>query len=60
MFYQLLEAFGSGTAAIVSPVNGFNYKGVDYPVPIDAEKGAGDVCYRVLNMLQEVYVRKIS
>lgn len=33
---RLLECFGAGTAAIVSPVNGFHYAGNDYVVPLDA------------------------
>ena len=32
---RLLEVFGAGTAAIVSPVNGFYYDGKDYIVPLD-------------------------
>jgi len=34
---RLLEVFGSGTAAVVSPVGGFYYKGrmVDIPAPVD-------------------------
>lgn len=29
------EAFGAGTAAIISPVKSFNYKGTTYDIPID-------------------------
>jgi len=34
---RLLESFGSGTAAVVSPVGAFYYKGemVDIPTPED-------------------------
>lgn len=32
---RLIEAFGAGTAAIVSPVKSFNYKDVVYQIPID-------------------------
>jgi branched-subunit amino acid aminotransferase/4-amino-4-deoxychorismate lyase len=35
------EAFGSGTAAIVSPVKSIVYENQTHEVPIDAEKGAG-------------------
>lgn len=32
---RLIEVFGAGTAAIVSPVCGFHYSGKDYQVPLD-------------------------
>ncbi len=30
---SLMEMFGAGTAAVVSPIAGFGYKGVDYDLP---------------------------
>jgi len=33
---RLIEAFGAGTAAIVSPVEGFSYQDKYYKVPLDA------------------------
>ena len=38
---RVYEAFGAGTAAIVSPVQSFIYQNETYTIPIDAEKGAG-------------------
>ena len=38
---RVIEAFGAGTAAIVSPVQSFNYQGETFEIPIDKEKGAG-------------------
>jgi branched-chain amino acid aminotransferase len=32
---RLIEMFGSGTAAIVSPIKKINYKGEDYKIPLD-------------------------
>ncbi|KAJ3219543.1 branched-chain-amino-acid aminotransferase [Dinochytrium kinnereticum] len=32
---RLLEMFGSGTAAIVSPIKNINYKGKDWAIPLD-------------------------
>lgn len=32
---RVYEAFGAGTAAIVSPVKSFNYMGDTYEIPID-------------------------
>ena len=38
---RLMEVFGSGTAAIVSPVRGISYKGemIDCGLPADQEAG---------------------
>lgn len=33
---ELVEAFGSGTAAVVSPINNIGWKGEDIPVPVAA------------------------
>lgn len=38
---RLYEIFGSGTAALVSPVCEFTYKDKKYPVPIEQEANAG-------------------
>lgn len=35
---RMIESFGAGTAAIVSPVEGFHYAGVDYKIPLDPKK----------------------
>lgn len=45
---RVYEAFGAGTAAVVSPVKSFNYKGTTYEVPIDEAKQAGPLTSRVL------------
>ena len=39
---SLVEVFGSGTAVIVSSVEGIGYQGRDIPVPV-GEDGLGDV-----------------
>ena len=38
---RLLEVFGSGTAAIVSPIRAISYKGemIDCGLPVDQEAG---------------------
>ena len=38
---RMIEAFGAGTAAIVCPVQSFNYEDKTYQVPIEEDKGAG-------------------
>jgi len=32
---RMIEAFGTGTAAVVSPVCNIHFNGVDYPIPLD-------------------------
>jgi len=53
---QLKEMFGSGTAAIVSPVYNLAYKGSNIPVPV-GDDGLGDFA-RV--MLREVVGRQMG
>jgi branched-chain amino acid aminotransferase len=36
----LMEMFGAGTAAVISPISGFGYRGNDYEIP-DQENGFG-------------------
>lgn len=38
---RLIEAFGAGTAAIVSPIESITYKDEECKVPIDASLGSG-------------------
>jgi len=38
---RVYEAFGAGTAAVVSPIKSFYYEGNTYDIPIDQETGAG-------------------
>lgn len=44
---QMIEAFGSGTAAVVSPVDGILYHDKDYSIPIEPELGAGKLTRRL-------------
>lgn len=50
---RLYEVFGSGTAALVSPVCQFNYEGTVFPVPIDESVGAGKLTQKILQLLTE-------
>jgi len=34
---RIIESFGAGTAAIVSPIKLIHYNGTDYTIPIDIE-----------------------
>ncbi|EEQ98861.1 conserved hypothetical protein, partial [Perkinsus marinus ATCC 50983] len=46
---NLLEVFGTGTAAIVCPVDLIHYKGKDIRIPVDEQVGAGPICKFVLD-----------
>lgn len=51
---ELLEVFGSGTAAIVSPVDEIGYKGEKIPLDIPASKGAGPTTEMVQKWIQDI------
>ncbi len=56
---QLIEAFGAGTAAIVSPVSGFHFQGVDYKVPLnkkDPNAKSGELAQRLWDSLIDIQV----
>lgn len=40
---RLIEAFGAGTAVIVSPIKEINYKGESLKIPINPAYNAGDL-----------------
>ena len=52
---RIYEAFGAGTAAIVSPVQSFNYNGKVYNIPIEEDKGAGKLTQRILKMMTDLH-----
>merc|ERR1719500_2203567 len=45
---RLIEMFGSGTAAVVSPVGGLHYQGALHPIPTPADGLAVQSCRRCL------------
>eukprot|EP01086_Lenisia_limosa_P003820 TRINITY_DN1853_c0_g1_i2.p1 TRINITY_DN1853_c0_g1~~TRINITY_DN1853_c0_g1_i2.p1 ORF type:complete len:405 (-),score=164.19 TRINITY_DN1853_c0_g1_i2:52-1086(-) len=54
---RVIEAFGCGTACIVTPIKNINYQGVDYAVPLNPKKPesqAGELTERLLNAIQDV------
>lgn len=51
---RVYEAFGAGTAAVVSPVKSFYYLNETYDIPIDEAKGAGKLTQRVLKMMTDL------
>ena len=52
---RIYEAFGAGTAAIVSPVQSFHLNGETYKIPIEEDKGAGKLTQRVLKIMTELH-----
>jgi branched-chain amino acid aminotransferase len=57
---RLYEAFGAGTAAIVTPVQSFNYQDVVYDIPIEQETGAGKLTSRILHIMTDLHYGKIK
>jgi branched-chain amino acid aminotransferase len=52
--HRVYEAFGAGTAAIVSPVKSFNYAGETFDIPIEEAHGAGKLTQKVLKMMLDL------
>lgn len=56
---RVLEMFGAGTAAVVSPIRALHYEGRDRAVPVDAALGAGPLTRRLWQELLDIqYGRK--
>lgn len=43
---RVLEAFGCGTAAVVSPIKLIHWDGTDYHVPVNKETDSGPLCHQ--------------
>ena len=52
---RVIEAFGCGTAAVVSPVLNIGFNGQDYPIPIDKDLQCGHLASRIATTLIDVY-----
>ncbi len=57
---RIYEMFGCGTAAVVSPVSQFVHKNNKYEIPINEGKNAGDLTYKISNMLMDIQYGKIE
>lgn len=44
---RIIEAFGAGTAAVVSPVKNIHYKDIDYAIPIKDSLQSGELTSRI-------------
>jgi len=51
---RVYEAFGCGTAAVVSPVNTICYESKDYTVPVEKEHDAGALALRMWKRLTDI------
>eukprot|EP01112_Ceratiomyxa_fruticulosa_P014988 TRINITY_DN4356_c0_g1_i1.p1 TRINITY_DN4356_c0_g1~~TRINITY_DN4356_c0_g1_i1.p1 ORF type:complete len:402 (-),score=83.84 TRINITY_DN4356_c0_g1_i1:456-1661(-) len=56
---RLLEAFGAGTAAIVSPISSISYKGTNISVPIDPQFGSGKLTKRFADTIMGIQYGEI-
>eukprot|EP00461_Guttulinopsis_vulgaris_P001782 UN01782 len=60
---RMIEAFGSGTAAIVSPVMALGYEGKDYAIPLnpaDPTAKAGVLTQKVADAIQGIQYGKLD
>lgn len=60
---RIIEAFGSGTAAIVAPISCINYRNVDYNIPLNPEdpsKQSGPLTERLFNHISKIQVKQID
>lgn len=59
---RVLEAFGAGTAAIVSPIERINYKDRDYKIPLGtkADNKAGELAMRLSDTIMAIQYGEIS
>jgi len=59
---RMIEAFGAGTAAIVSPVKGFCYDGKDYEIPLDMSDPAakaGPLTQKIMDTIMGIQYGRI-
>lgn len=57
---RMIEAFGSGTAAIVSPVESIHFKGRDLSIPICKETQAGKLTRRLAKSIMDIQYGKVE
>jgi len=60
---RVFEAFGAGTAAVVSPVKVINFRGKDYEIPLDRSNpsaGIGPVAKRFADTIMQIQYGEIN
>lgn len=58
---RIVEMFGAGTAAIVSPIKCLNFHGKDYEIPLnpmEPEKQAGPLAERLFKFITQIQVTR--
>ena len=59
----MIEAFGAGTAAVVTPVKLLSYHGTDFPIPLDKEdpsSGIGKLTKRFADTIMGIQVGNVN
>lgn len=56
---RMVEIFGSGTAAVVSPVDRIGYQGKDIHIPAGKD-GAGDIAKAMLKTISDIQLGKLE
>jgi branched-chain amino acid aminotransferase len=56
---RLLEMFGSGTAAVVSPVDRIGFQGKDIHIPAGKD-GAGEIAKALLKTMTDIQLGKVA
>jgi len=51
---RVYEAFGAGTAAVVSPIKSFYFEENTYDIPIEEEAGAGKLTQKMLKKMTDL------
>jgi len=60
---RLLESFGVGTAAIISPVKLIHYKGKDYKIPLDPQNpkdSAGPLAKKLFKTITDIQYGRVK
>jgi len=57
---RIFEAFGAGTAAVVSPIKAIHFQGIDHAIPIDPSLGIGLLAKRVADHIMAIQYGEIS
>ena len=57
MLWQILEVFGTGTAAVISPVERIGFRHDVYDIPIDPSQGIGPLARSLLEELNDIQVK---
>lgn len=59
---RIIEAFGSGTAAVISPIKRINYKGKDFEIPLGSktENNVGELAQRLMDTILSIQYGEIE